>query len=526
MAVTCDPKILANDARCFARCIPQGGHAAIQTYLLALVANNLAGTSTDPNTLANLASGFRKVDGFQVAIQDYLLCQLVSGCSDPSTLANNARCFSSCIPYGELGAVETYLLAQLSNSLTGSTTDPSTLMNLARCFECYSGFWAQIQTYLICQIVNNAGSGGGGGGGGVVTDTPTLSSLVLSTDGASMTATWTAPVDTSITGTEVWVSADNVTFLKISTVAGPLLTYTGAGPTAGQVSYVKVRFTNGSNVGPFSGVLNVPDTVVANWAARVVTNGGAAVALGVVSSTNVFYTGLKSSGFLAKMIALNTVAPGSHISMRTPLIVGGGNDPWSTTSIQAGAVTANGWFDNPGAVNQSLNTGLKPSTMGWTAASGGFTFYASLNNAANTLLSCGATAAGGADPLCAMYHCYSGAAPHSQTSYLYSSANQTSRQLGDITGFISTNRTANNAHSDYWANSGNAFQVLSSEVVVAGAPTQANNFFFGGHNDGGAGVSSNRTYGLMALHMGLTSAECQAFYNLVQALMVAYGWGV
>lgn len=262
MAVTCDPQTLANDARCFARCIPQGGHAAVQTYLLALVANNLAGTSTDPNTLANLASGFRKVDGFQVAIQDYLLCQLVSGCSDPSTLANNARCFSSCIPYGELGAVETYLLAQLSNSLTGSSTDASTLMNLARCFECYSGFWAQIQTYLICQIVNNASSGSGS-----LIDPPIFNSMTLSADGTTVTASWTATTQpTLVNGTEVWASTDGVTYSLNATVMTPATTYTRPMPPAPAVLYMKLRFTNGASSSAFSAaVLHQPtNTLLTN----------------------------------------------------------------------------------------------------------------------------------------------------------------------------------------------------------------------------------------------------------------------
>ena len=35
---------------------------------------------------------------------------------DPSSLANAARCFSSCIPVGEMQAVITYLLCQLVTS--------------------------------------------------------------------------------------------------------------------------------------------------------------------------------------------------------------------------------------------------------------------------------------------------------------------------------------------------------------------------------------------------------------------------
>lgn len=79
MALDCDPSTLANAARCFDSCIPPGMQLAVQTYLLAQIANAAVGTSTDPSVLAKAASGFiAPLSGMQLEAQVYLLCQLAN----------------------------------------------------------------------------------------------------------------------------------------------------------------------------------------------------------------------------------------------------------------------------------------------------------------------------------------------------------------------------------------------------------------------------------------------------------------
>lgn len=374
-------------------------------------------------------------------------------------------------------------------------------------------------------------------GGGAITTrvqptnkTPTPSNFTFAFNATftNAVATW-GTVPAFVENTELWTSSDGVNFALAATVAAPGTTATVAAPTLPNTLYAKVRFNDlqaSPTAGPFSATLSVTMDVVTDWRRRVQVNGDPDPAAAVVTAATTFYNGLVTDALTSKMIALNMVAPGGHRTMRTPLIVGPGSDPWNTTSIQAGAVTASGWFDNPGAVNQSMDTGCKPTTMGWTASSAGFTFYVTVNDTANTLFSCGVSNAGQTDPIAAMFHNYSGVVPHAQTSYLFNTTNQTSRQLGDITGFVSANRTSTTSHVDYWANSGNAFQALSSEAVVNAAPTQANNFFFGGANVGGSGAASQKHYGFFALHMGLTAAEAQNFFNRIQTLMTAWGWQV
>ena len=73
MAVNCDPSTLANDARCWAKCL-SGMEPAVQTYLLAVI----AGGSTDPKELLRLASSWTVTWGTEEAIKTYLLCQIAN----------------------------------------------------------------------------------------------------------------------------------------------------------------------------------------------------------------------------------------------------------------------------------------------------------------------------------------------------------------------------------------------------------------------------------------------------------------
>ena len=76
MAIACDPQSLATAANQFACCIPGGYHIPIQTYLLASISNALAGTSMDPQTLANAARCFECSASDLAAMDVYLLCQI------------------------------------------------------------------------------------------------------------------------------------------------------------------------------------------------------------------------------------------------------------------------------------------------------------------------------------------------------------------------------------------------------------------------------------------------------------------
>lgn len=69
----------------------------------------------------------------------------------PNDLAQAAKCFE-CIPTGMQAAVQTYLLAQIN----GGETDPQKLLTAAQAagYQKLRGSEAEVQNYLLCQIVN------------------------------------------------------------------------------------------------------------------------------------------------------------------------------------------------------------------------------------------------------------------------------------------------------------------------------------------------------------------------------------
>lgn len=68
---------------------------------------------------------------------------------DAQSILDAGKCFD-CIPSGLLPAVQTYLLAVIA----GGSLDPKVLMAQAAAFQALDGFQAEVQTYLLCQIVN------------------------------------------------------------------------------------------------------------------------------------------------------------------------------------------------------------------------------------------------------------------------------------------------------------------------------------------------------------------------------------
>lgn len=73
---------------------------------------------------------------------------MVVTCS-PEALADAAKCLN-CIPVGMQIAVQTHLL----NVISGLNLTPQQLIDAANCYRCLEGMHAEVQAYLLCQIVN------------------------------------------------------------------------------------------------------------------------------------------------------------------------------------------------------------------------------------------------------------------------------------------------------------------------------------------------------------------------------------
>lgn len=110
--------------------------------------------STDPSVLANNARCFGECipPGMQLSVQTYLLA-LFAGAdtTNPSAIANAATCFFDCVPTGNQMPIQNYLLALLAQQ---DTSNPSALANQGRCFEmCLPlGLLKSVRTYLFAVL--------------------------------------------------------------------------------------------------------------------------------------------------------------------------------------------------------------------------------------------------------------------------------------------------------------------------------------------------------------------------------------
>jgi hypothetical protein len=130
---------------------------------------------------------------------------------DPSSLANAARCFASCIPPGEFEAVKVYLICEYANKSTGPAT-PGSLD---------------------------------------VSDPSVAGNTIL---------TWTNS-DLPTTN-EIWKSTDGVTFAFLSSVSGNVHTFTDTAAMANNVFfYYKVRATTGGVSSNFSNTVSVSNNI-------------------------------------------------------------------------------------------------------------------------------------------------------------------------------------------------------------------------------------------------------------------------
>lgn len=256
-----------------------------------------------------------------------------------------------------------------------------------------------------------------------------------------------------------------------------------------------------------------------DWAARVVTNGGAAVSNNTLAAVSNFCGALDAAAIRSLMIAVNIIAPDNLIAATTPLIVDSGNDPWTNTAFVAADLTVQGLKAN--GSTKFLNTGVIPSVSFVVNTDGGLTAY---NTFADVTASAGEMGSStGATQDLVLY------VDTSNTAVLDSYNSTTARVTSNTPltfglGFTSGNRVGANANI-YAASSTQAFGSIGN-VAAAGGTLPAIAIFTGALNQSGVAASfSRKRLSFAAIHHGLSSAQCQNLYNATQALRIALGGG-
>ena len=259
------------------------------------------------------------------------------------------------------------------------------------------------------------------------------------------------------------------------------------------------------------------------WAARVVANGGVAPSAAVKIAMTYFCDGLDTQGLTSLMVMVNCMVTGGIKAALTPLIQGTGSTIWTMVNgaMTDANLTAEGVQASGG---QYVSTGVVPSTT-FVAnnRSLGMTAY-NTNNASDTRYTMGTVASAGTGSF-ALNVAYSGSNIYADVLGV---AELHASPLTNGQGFTSFSRTAANAYAYYAASSSVAFsQVHLYTADITKTPPAVAIWCFGA-NDGANWISGNvsaHRVSFAAVHYGLTSAQTQALYVLVQAMRTALGGG-
>ncbi len=269
-----------------------------------------------------------------------------------------------------------------------------------------------------------------------------------------------------------------------------------------------------------------PDPV-ADWAKRVVFNGGPAPTAATRSALTALYNGLVSNNLLGKMKVIVPVVPDSLIAATTPFWnMGGGMDPWTNHNFVSGDLTINGLRGD--GSTKYLDTGFIPSISYASTSDAGLTIYVSSNNSNANDVDLYTQASGGATDLGLLLS-------NLGTTYFDAYAptpggGRISTANSGFLGYVSGNHGTLGGgiiQAIYEANSGSAHSTLvSSSTSVGGILPTVSLFAAAGNNGSGTAFDfSSKRYSFFAIHSGLTSTESLAFYNLIQAFRTTLGGG-
>jgi hypothetical protein len=267
----------------------------------------------------------------------------------------------------------------------------------------------------------------------------------------------------------------------------------------------------------------IRDTAGEEWASRVVYYSGTQPSASTVSAMQTFYDGLIEKNLLNKIYSANLFAPENLTASLIPIVRKFGYEMWTNNGFTSSSISINGLKGNGSAY---LKTGVLPSIIYNSNASGGFTIYNSSDNSQAATYNIGTS--DGAGQQITLYLSNAGA-----TDYwdCYDNTNGNGRIFGPTTasflGYTSANTgllTESIRRAIYIANSTNSHRTIVSGTTAASGIIPTGEVFVFTIGPGAPSPTTMR-YSFVAIHDGLTPSESSDLYDLVQAARITIGGG-
>ena len=262
---------------------------------------------------------------------------------------------------------------------------------------------------------------------------------------------------------------------------------------------------------------------VVDWVNRVVKNGGVVPSYTSVRALNNFYNTITGSSYISKLKSVVCFVPDNLTAAFTPLIKTSGFDPWTNTGpFVDGDLTIDGIKGN--ASTKYLKTGCIPVTCFASTRSCGLTLYIT-SGSEELKKDFGCTGAIAYEPAVILYP--SSASTCIWDGYYGNASGRISGANTLYTGYISGNRTANDATAVYTAKSTVVHTTLvsgTSTLVGAIKPT-IQIYFMAGNRNSVLSAPSSKRHSFAAVHEGLTIGESSLFFDAVHQMRKEIGGG-
>lgn len=255
--------------------------------------------------------------------------------------------------------------------------------------------------------------------------------------------------------------------------------------------------------------------ITSDWVTRVVAAGGATPSGATQTALTTFMNGLVTDSIYTSMKGVCCFVPDSLIASITPLIKGTGISPWTNHSFVLGDLSLNGLKGN--GSSKYLDTGILPNPT-----------FASDNDGALTVYNYSASTSGIIDLGCEgsafnvnSFHLYAPWSDGNIYSDIYGAGTgRIAVAYPAATGFVSSNRTASNAHAVYKGSSNFPHSTL---VTGSGVSDQTRSstrsvYCFGSNANGTPAGFSNRRMSFAAVHGGLSSGQSANLFTRVHQM--------
>ncbi len=264
------------------------------------------------------------------------------------------------------------------------------------------------------------------------------------------------------------------------------------------------------------------------WCNRVVSNGGSNPSLNTQLALSNFIQTLYNTNLYYKMIAVNCFVPDNLIATMTPLIRGGGYDPWINHGFIMSDLTIDGLAGD--GSSKYIDTGIIPGTAyNNNNFNVGLSLYVSNIPISEYKMDFGVISGSG------NFSIYAANATGLGYFFCWNAINygvdllQFNYPSNTFAGFVCGTRQTNSSLTAYYANGTTPFGQCG---IGSGTQTGINinnysiyEFNMNSNGSPTTGNFSSKRHSFSAIHYGLSQLDATNLYNAVQKMRIDIGGG-